>query len=457
MTAHHPRGGRSFNTRRGPSFFLQVRGGATVTLTRRRLLLGTAGTAAGAALGSAGASPLPQPAAHLPRPRQSGLDHIVVVMMENRSFDHFLGWVPGADGRQAGLVYRDEHGRRHRTHHLTSRQGCGNHDPSHSYEGGRVQFNRGRCDGFARGHNDDFALGYYTRADLPFYGPLASAATVCDRSFASLLAATVPNRNYAHAGRTDRMRNEYFTSRMPTIWDRLNTAGVPATYYYSDIPYLSLWGNRYVRMAQRFDSFLTQAAAGTLPQVSYLDPPFDGSSTHGAADDHPHCDIYRGQAFLSVVAQALVNSPLWPKTALVITYDEWGGFFDHVRPPRLADERPLAGMDRQQAGFRVPTIVLSPFARRGHVNHGVYNHASIVKLINWRFGLRSLAPRDHAARNLADAFDFRRPDTSLPLLPVVPDPGPHECGAPGVGMPGDDDPWAEGLKEIVARTDWRHV
>ena len=428
-----------------------------MTLTRRRLLLATAGSAAGAALGHAGAATFAAATAELPRPSRSGLEHIVVVMMENRSFDHYLGWVPGADGKQAGLVYRDEHGRRHHTHHLTTRQGCGYHDPSHSYEGGRVQYNDGRCDGFARGYNDDFALGYYAKPDLPFYGPLTSAATVCDRSFASLMAATLPNRNYAHAGRTDRMRNEYFRSHMPTIWDRLKAAGVPATYFYSDVPYLSLWGNRYVQMAQRFDAFLTQAATGTLPQVSYIDPPVDGRSTYGAADDHPHCDIRRGQAFLSLVAQAIVTSPLWSKTALVITYDEWGGFFDHVRPPRRPDERPLDGMDRHQTGFRVPTIVLSPFARRGHVDHGVYDHTSIVKLISWRFGLRSLAPRDHTARNLAYALDFRRPDASLPLLPVVPDPGPHECGAPTVGMPGDDDPWAEGLKELAERSDWRHV
>ena len=427
-----------------------------MTLTRRRLLLATAGTAAGAALGSAGAATLPAEA-ELPRPRQSGLDHIVVVMMENRSFDHYLGWVPGADGRQAGLVYRDEHGRRHHTHHLTTRQGCGFHDPSHSYEGGRVQFNHGRCDGFARGYNDDFALGYYTRDDLPFYGPLVANATVCDRSFASVLAATVPNRNYLHAGRTDRMRNEYFKSQMPTIWDRLSAAGVPATYYYYDVPFLTLWGNRYVQLAQRFDKFLTAAATGTLPQVSYIEPPVDGSSLHGAADDHPHGDILRGQSFLSTVAEAIVTSPQWSRTALVITYDEWGGFFDHVRPPRLADEHPLQGMDRQQAGFRVPTMILSPFARRGHVDHGVYNHASIVKMISWRFGLRSLAPRDHHARNLAQALDFRRPDTSLPVLPVIPDPGPHDCGVPEVGMPGDDDPWVDGLKELVAQSAWRHI
>ena len=428
-----------------------------MTLTRRRLLLATAGTAAGAALGRAGASPQAAPNTALPRPHRSGIDHIVVVMMENRSFDHFLGWVPRAAGRQAGLVYRDRHGRRHQTHHLTTRQGCGYRDPNHSYKGGRIQLNHGRCDGFARANEDDFALGYYTKADLPFYGPLVSQATVFDGMFSSLMAATLPNRNYLHAGRTDRMHNLYFRSRMPTIWDRLAHAGVPATYFYSDVPYLRLWGDRYVQMAQRFDAFLALAASGNLPQVSYVDPPFDASTPYGAADDHPHCDIHRGQAFLSVVAQALVNSPAWSRTVLVITYDEWGGFFDHVRPPRLADEGPLDGMDRHQAGFRVPAVVLSPFARRGHVDHGVYDHASIVKFIRWRFGLAPLAPRDRAARNLAHALDFRRPDTSVPPLPAVVDPGPHTCDAPGIGMPGEDDPWAEGVKQVGSGGAWRHV
>jgi phospholipase C len=91
------------------------------------------------------------------------------------------------------------------------------------------------------------------------------------------------------------------------------------------------------------------------------------------------------------------------------------------------------------------------------VDHGVYDHASVVKLIGWRFGLRPLAPRDRAARNLAHALDFRHPDASALDVPVVADPGPHQCGSPDVGMPGDDDPWAEGIKEIVERTDWRHV
>src|SRR5262245_45132753 len=125
----------------------------TEHVTRRHFLAAAATGAAGLALGQwrAGASTA------LPRPSMSGLDHIVVVCMENRSFDHYLGWVPDADGRQRGLTYLDDEGGAHRTHHLTEWQGCGFNDPSHSYTGGRLQLNGGACDGFRRGNNDDYA------------------------------------------------------------------------------------------------------------------------------------------------------------------------------------------------------------------------------------------------------------------------------------------------------------
>jgi phospholipase C len=393
----------------------------------------------------------------LPAPHASGVDHIVVVVMENRSFDHYLGWVPGAVGRQRGLVYRDGHGRPHHTHHLLDTHGCGYKDPAHTYRAGHIQLNGGRCDGFRRDGNDDFALGYYLKDDLPFYGPLVSHATVMDHWFSSVLAPTQPNRNYTHAGRTDRMTNHGGLSTMPTIWDRLAHAGVPAKYYFRDVPYLANWGNRYARTAQRFEQFLIDAKIGKLPAFSYIDPAFDGTSPLGATDDHPHCDIRRGQSFVSAIAKAIVQSPLWSRTVLVITYDEWGGFFDHVRPPRFPDEGRLHGMDRHQSGFRVPAFVLSPYARRGAVSHQVFDHASIVKFLTWRFGLRSLAPRDRHAANIASVLDFRRPDFSVPTLPVVPDPGPHSCGPVPLIGGREDDPWWVPIKEKAQRGAWRHV
>ena len=141
-----------------------------VNLSRRRFL-GAAGTAAATTL-AAGSAFQPAAAAPstLPAPADSGIEHIIVVMMENRSFDHFLGWMPGADGTQSGLSYTDRYGIPHSTYHLTDYQGCGHPDPDHSYEGGRIQFNNGKNDGWLRaGENDEFAVGYYNEPDLDFW------------------------------------------------------------------------------------------------------------------------------------------------------------------------------------------------------------------------------------------------------------------------------------------------
>jgi len=428
-----------------------------VSLSRRQLLLGTAAGVAGGAIGDAMAATRPARVSALPSPKASGIDHVVVVVMENRSFDHMLGWVPHTDGRQAGLHYRDDNGHLHATHHLATSHGCGYGDPGHSHTAGLVQLNHGRCDGFRRRGNDDLAISYYTGDDLPFYGPFVDQATVFDRWFAAVLGPTLPNRNYTHAGRTDRMANDTQLATMPTLWDRLSAAGVPATYYFNDSPYLALWGDRYVRSAKRFDQFLLDAASGTLPAFSYVDPAFGSDPLLGSNDDHPHCDIRRGQSFLAGIAQALVLSPLWPRTALFITYDEWGGFFDHVRPPLRDDEGPLRGMDRRQTGFRVPSFLLSPYARRGGVDHGGYDHAAIVKFVSWRFGLQPLARRDRSSRNLAYAFDFQRPDFSIPTLPVVPDPGPHTCDGLDLSDGREEAPFWQILEEHAQRGGWRQV
>src|SRR3954464_9982281 len=336
-------------------------------LTRRQLLVGGAAAATGAVVSRATAAPRAvrrTTPTSLPSPASSGIDHIVVVVMENRSFDHYLGWLPGAEGRQAGLAYPDDTGVLHPTQRLTERQGCGFNDPDHSYSGGRVQLNGGACDGFRRGDNDDFALGYYPGEALPFYQPFVGQSTVFDHWFCSILSSTYPNRYYTHAGRTEQVDNSMVTNNMPTIWDRLAGAGVSATSFFHRLPFLALWGEKYLPIARPFSSFLAQAASGTLPSFSYIDPFFLGEDQGGSNDDHPHADIHRGQAFVSLIANAIATSPLWSRTALIVTYDEWGGFFDHVPPPQLPDDEPELDFDHSQAGFRVPSFVFSPFACR---------------------------------------------------------------------------------------------
>ena len=236
--------------------------------SRRQVLTGAAGLAGAAALGGVETA---DAASTLPAPSRSGIDHIIVLMMENRSFDHYLGWLPGADGRQAGLSYVDRDGVTRRTHHLTDYQGCAHPDPDHSYEGGRVQLNGGRCDGWLRsGENDEFSIGYYQQGDLGFYGQAAPYWTTFDRYFSATLAETYPNRFYQHSAQTDRIHNSTDIATMPTIWDRLADKGVSRAYYYVDTPFLALYGPKYLDIARTWPQFLADccdraACRGVLP------------------------------------------------------------------------------------------------------------------------------------------------------------------------------------------------
>ncbi|MFC0438379.1 alkaline phosphatase family protein [Kutzneria buriramensis] len=379
-------------------------------VTRREFLAGTAGAVALAAVGSSVVGSGVAEAAPLPAPEQSGIDHIVVVMMENRSFDHYLGWLPGADGRQAGLTYTDANGVAHQTHHLTVPHGCGFNDPDHSYEGGRVEFNNGACDGWLRaGANDELSIGYFEADDLGFYGSAARDWTVCDRYFAAMMAPTFPNRFFLHAGQTDRTTTSVDKiATMPAIWDRLNAAGIDGRYFFTDVPYTALWGTRHLDISRPILEFYAAAATGTLPAVSFVEPGFLGEAIPGMSqDEHPLADIRLGQNFLATVYNAVVSSPNWPRTALVITYDEWGGFFDHVPPPVGPDPNPDLGAGLR--GFRVPCLVISPRSPRSTVAHGLYDHTSVLKMIEWRFGLEPLTVRDAAANNLAEVLDFSNP------------------------------------------------
>jgi phospholipase C len=416
-------------------------------LSRRQLLTGAAGVAGALALGAQGDATA---ATRLPAPGASGIDHIVVLMMENRSFDHYLGWLPGADGKQAGLAYVDRDGVTRSTHHLTDYQGCAHPDPDHSYEGGRVQYNGGRCDGWLRsGQNDEFAIGYYDRQDLGFYGRAAPYWTTFDRYFSATLAETYPNRFYQHSAQTDRIHNSTDVATMPTIWDRLAGKGVPHAYYYVDVPFLALYGTRYLDIARTWAQFKLDAAAGTLPAVSFLDPKFLDEGTGSSADDHPHADIRAGQSFLNDVYEAVTGGPGWARTALVVNYDEWGGFFDHVPPTTAPDATPEAGTGMR--GFRTPALMVSPRARRGHVAHGVYDHTSVLKMIEWRWGLDPLTPRDAAARNLAEVLDFASaPDLSAPRWDVPPAVS-APCGPEGTA---DYTDWRD-LKALAETLGWR--
>ncbi|MFZ0974259.1 MAG: alkaline phosphatase family protein [Solirubrobacteraceae bacterium] len=168
----------------------------------------------------------------------------------------------------------------------------------------------------------------------------------------------------------------------------------------------------------------TQAATGTLPALSFVDPAFNGEDQGTSGDEHPHGDVRVGQAFIADVVHAFLESPQFKRGALFIVYDEWGGFFDHVVPPRVPDLRASTDLssDFGQMGFRIPAVVVSPYARRGYVDHTIYGFESILKMIRYRYGLPPLTPRDLFANNIAAAFDFEsKPDYAPPALPQPPE------------------------------------
>lgn len=361
-----------------------------------------------------------------PDPEPGSLDHVIVVTMENRSFDHLLGWVPGADGRQSGLSYTDANGVAHSTHHLTITQSCAFADPDHSYQGGRLEYNNGLCDGWLRTPgNDIYAIGYYQGADLPFLGTAATEWLVLDRYFCPIMGPTFPNRIVSLAAETDRLSNTQTLCTLPTIWDRLLAAGLTGKNYGTALVSSSFWGPRYASIIRPIAEFHSDAAAGTLPTVSFVDPELTNDLANSY---HPPGDIRNAEAFLAGVYNSVVNGPKWKKTLLIITFDEWGGFYDHVPPPvvQISQAERNLGNDGRM-GFRIPTVLISPFVKRKSVSSKVYDHASVLKLIETRWNLQPLTVRDASANNLMDEIDVSLPVTAAPAIQVNGGPFTAPC------------------------------
>ena len=375
----------------------------------------------------------------LPSPGDMPVDTIVVLMMENRSFDHYFGWHPDADARNTGLQYPDIDGNLLDTFHLTPDfQGCGHPDPDHGWEGGRWQWHKGRNDRFVTGNeegdgSDEFAIGYYLKEDLGFLPHAADAFTLYDRWFTSLMGPTWPNRHYQWAGHSGGHRNNGDVEEAvpagagdglytwETIDNRAVANGVTFRYYYSDLPFGGVYGRDTVLNMAPVQQFYADAAAGILPNIVFVDPPFrDGGGGRGlSADDHPHGDIRLGQAFMSDIAHAFIESPQYRRGVMFINYDEWGGFFDHVKPRFVPDDRNSKDVaeDYGMTGFRIPGVAISPFARKGGVSHMTVTHESILKFISYRYKLGYLSKRHRYASNIARSLDFTRDDFDPPELP----------------------------------------
>lgn len=361
-----------------------------------------------------------------------GITTYVFLMMENRSYDHVLGarsllhGLPG-DGLTASMTNRTSGGEAIAPYPATAQTLC-DVDPPHGWDAAHAQFNGGLNDGFVIEHQERTGttgtepMKYLTRDFMPVSWALADEYTTCDRWFCSVMGPTWPNRFYWHTGTSGGiMVNELpgGTLTWPSINHRLHEAGVDWRYYFGNIPVASLLGDSIPTEGKilRYEQFLKDAKAGKLAPVSYIDPAFFLN------DDHPPIHPINGQELIASIYNALATSPQWKNCLLVVTYDENGGYFDHVPPPTTADDHAAQGFD--QLGFRVPTMVIGPYVKQGHVSNVQYDHTSVLKHVEETFALAPLTARSSAANNLLDCIDLARlekgewaPPIELPLVDI---------------------------------------
>jgi phospholipase C len=339
------------------------------------------------------------------RPR-TPVEHVIISTQENRSFDHYFGFAPEVQRRRLGVppgyTQPDAAGGQHAPIELTALRSP---DPPHGWDAVHAQYNNGRMDGFYRTAADatgsgDNAIFYYTERELPFYHSLFRDSGLCANYFCSLLGPTWPNRFYLMAGTSGGITTNglwgfgiFDSSSWPIILDLLDDAGVSWKIYYigfdsvenGDTDNVAVFWSRWAhdpRTTATFDDYLEDCRNGTLPSVSWII-----SSFSMQFDEHPDADVGVGMGFQQQAINALRTSRLWNRSAFLLTYDEHGGFFDHVAPPQV---------DAFGLGIRVPLWVVSPFARRGPIlSRRPADHVSTLKFIerNWR--LPTLAARNH--------------------------------------------------------------
>jgi phospholipase C len=319
---------------------------------------------------------------------------VVISCQENRSFDHYYGFAPfvGTYGVPDGYFQPDGNGGQVLPYEFTS---LTTNDIGHSWGVVHDEWDAGAMDGFYTTDGID-CMGYYTAAELPFYYSLFRDSTLCVNYFCSLLGPTWPNRFYLAAGTSGGITTNglwgYGIFDYPIILDLLEAAGITWKVYnigWDSVPYGNTdnvfvfwrrWAHDNRTRGNRGD-YLNDARRGRLPQVSFIIP-----SYARGWDEHPPADISVGMGIQEQLVTALRESPLWDRSAYIITYDEHGGYFDHVAPPVLDD----FGL-----GIRVPTWVISPHAKPSHLEPTVYEHTSVLKFLETIYGLPTLASINH--------------------------------------------------------------
>ena len=427
-------------------------------LSRRRFLQAAAATAAATAFGASrlanvfGQGPVRPPGSrpfpNLPAGTESMLEveHIVIYMQENRSFDHYFGMLGRGDGFTLDVngvptnANPDLDGTPVPVFPALSR--CETTaTASQSWNDTHLSMNGGAMDGFVTAADGESgSMQYYDDATLPFYWGLAETFPLCDRWFCSAPCQTFPNRRFLQAatsvGIVSTDVNEVLATPVApngVIWERLNRHGISWNDYaidLADILVFPTFGFAHQDRIKTFNDFLVDCARGTLPQVSIISP---GTETY--TEEAP-ADVQNGEAYSASIINAVLRSPTWERTVLFFTYDEHGGYYDHVPPPAAVkpdDIAPRITVPPDEPGAfdvlgpRVPGFVISPFAKANYVSHVVHDHTSILKFIETKFNLGAMTYRDANADDLLDCFDFANPGFLDP--PALPEPGLPAAGS----------------------------
>jgi phospholipase C len=354
------------------------------------------------------------------------IHHVIIACQENRTFDTYFGHYPRAGKFGIPFNYSQPDGKGgivnpYQFSSFTSE------NIDHTWSSIHSEWNHGAMDGFFTTDGVD-ALGYYNDFYLAYYYALADSFTLCGNYFCSILGPTVPNRIALMAGTAGGNTTDNVgmgSQDYPTIVDMLDashvswrcynlghgTGSTPSLEHYNALNFFKKWYND-PRLQFKEKDYDEDLLNGTLPQVSFLIP-------EGGISEHPPESIIKGEQKMAQVINRLIASGSWKNSILFLTYDEGGGFFDHVAPPQV---------DAYGLGFRVPMLIISPYARRGYVSGQLYEHSSILKFIERRFGLPSLASVNHhfntstpAAENDAAYGQFGPPAPPHDGLPQIGD------------------------------------
>jgi phospholipase C len=365
------------------------------------------------------------------------ITHVIVMMKENRAFDHLFGNLhnagqPDSEAIPDSFFNLDENNPPVATVPLDTT--CVDHDPGHQWDEMHLQVDKGAMDGFVvsaantTATDGHFVMGNYGPKDFPFYYWLGNTFALSDRHFPSVRSGTWPNRAFLLLGTADGVMctdcGRLPRPTTPSLFDSLDAAHLGWGAYSDSDPFDGAlgWDHKH-RGVHSFLEFEQALKDGTLPAVAFVD------GIGYVEDEHPTADVQVGENWSRLVYEAAIASPLWPNLAIVWTYDEAGGFADHVPPPNTACIARPGNPDDVgffELGVRVPLTVISPYARPHYLSHVIQDHTSITRLIETIFDLPALTARDANSTALLDMFDFEHPPALL-HPPAAPAAGTGGC------------------------------